>query len=284
MGRYPVRSARLIAGLVASGFLGLSQDSPATRVSEDRIQEINQQIRVGGQAAVTTGLLKERALLLTDLIQRNPRAAVDSALPDDLRQNLVRSLPAAETLLEERGQWTGPFVTSVADDFAHTRSWVSRAIRIRGHVFGLYWDSPPEAGCSQLATVRGMRLGNRIAAASGEVAQDANAPCATTGDQKTAVLLINYPSTPLTSGYTASYVNNVFFGPAPSVSDYWRETSYGSTLPTNPPFSMMDHSATSTFPGQSYHRTRHALSRNRARLSRFRKQRHARSGGIPVHL
>ena len=44
------------------------------------------------------------------------------------------------------------------------------------------------------------------------------------------MLLLNYPSTPLTPGYTQSYVNNVFFGPAPSVCDYWREVSYGSTF------------------------------------------------------
>ncbi len=120
-------------------------------------------------------------------------------------------------------------MTSVADDFAHHRSWTTRVIRVQGQAVSLFWDSPPVGGCAPSATVQGIRLGNRIAAISGEVTEDANSPCSTMGDQKTVVLLINYKSTPLTSGYTPSYVKNIFFGPAPSVTDYWREVSYGST-------------------------------------------------------
>ena len=223
-------SARIVAGLLASGLLAFSQIAPVTRESEDRIEEINRQVSVEGNAAVMNSLLQERARLLTTLMEQNPRAAVESALPGELRQALASRVPDAGALLEEKGEWTGPLVTSIADDFAHHRSWESRVIRIQGHSVSLYTDSPPTAGCSPSATVRGIRLGQRIAAASVEVTEDANSPCSTTGEQKTAVLLLNYPSTPLTSGYTPSYVKNVFFGPAPSVSDYWRDASYGSTF------------------------------------------------------
>ena len=223
-------SAQILAGLLASSLLAFSQIAPVARVSEDRIRDINQQIPVEGNAAAMSGLLKQRASLLTRLMEQNPHAAVELALPDELRQDLARRVPNAGTLLEEKGEWTGPLVTSIADDFAHHRSWESRVIRIQGHSVSLYSDSPPAAGCSPSATVRGIRLGQRIAAASVEVTEDASSPCTTTGEQKTAVLLLNYPSTPLTSGYTPSYVRNVFFGPAPSVSDYWRDASYGSTF------------------------------------------------------
>jgi len=222
-------SAKIVAGLLASGFLVFSQIAQVTRASEDRIRDINRQVGVEGDAAAMNGLLKERARLLTELMERNPRAAVELALPDALRQDLVRRVPEAATLLEEQGQWTGPLATSVADDFAHGRSWLSRVMRIKGQTVSLYWDSPPVDGCAPSATVRGIRLGRRIAVGSGEVTADIASPCTTTGGQKTAVLLINYPSTPLTSGYTTSYVDNVFFGPAPSVTDYWREASYGTT-------------------------------------------------------
>jgi M6 family metalloprotease-like protein len=223
-------SARIVAGLLTSGFLAFSQITPATRGSEDRIQDINQQIRVEGNVSVTNGLLEERARLLTKLMEQNPRAAVASALPDDLRRDLARRVPEAATWLEEQGEWTGPLVTTVADDFAHARSWESRVIRIQGHSVSLYADPPPAAGCSPSATVQGIRLGQRIAATSVELAQGANSPCTTTGEQRTVVLLLSYPSTPITPGYTASYVNNAFFGPAPSVSDYWRDASYGSAF------------------------------------------------------
>jgi M6 family metalloprotease-like protein len=161
-------------------------------------------------------------------MEKNPGAAVESALPDDLRKDLANRIPDAATWLEERGEWTGEMVTSVADDFKHARSQTSRTIRVQQRTLKLFWDSPPAAACSPSATVRGIRLGDAIAAIAGEVVADPGSPCSTTGDQKTVVLLLSYPSTPITPGYTQSYVNNVFFGPAPSVADYWRQGSYGN--------------------------------------------------------
>ena len=218
---------RILAGLLAGSYLAFSQVAP---LSEDRIRDINQRIGHEDSAAARNTLLKERARLLSKLMEQNPRAAVELALPDGVREALASQVPDAGTLVEEKGEWTGPLVTSIADDLAHHRSWESRVIRIRGHAVSLYADSPPTPGCSPSATVRGIRLGQRIAAASVEVTENASSPCTTTGQQKTVVLLLNYPSTPLTSGYTPSYVHNIFFGPAPSVSDYWREASYGSTF------------------------------------------------------
>jgi M6 family metalloprotease-like protein len=223
------QSGRVVAAIIASGLLAFSQISPVGRSSEDRIQDINQQLRMERNDDVAKGLLMERARLLSSLMEQNPRAAVASALPAALRQNLASRVRDDGTLLEEQGEWTGPLVTTVADDFAHAQSHESRVLRVQGQAFSLFWDSPPVGGCAPSATVRGIRLGRRIAVASGEVTAAADPACTTTGDQKTVVLLINYPSTPLTSGYTASYVDNIFFGPAPSVADYWREASYGTT-------------------------------------------------------
>jgi M6 family metalloprotease-like protein len=215
--------------LLAGSISVFSQVAPATRVSEDRIPNINRQISAEGNAAAIRGLLKERARILAELMEKNPRAAVESALPDELRKDLASRVPDAETLLEETGEWSGEMTTSIADDFKHGRSQTLRTIRVQQHTMKLFWDSPPAAACSPSATVRGIRLGDRIAATSGEVAADPGSPCTTTGDQKTVVLLLSYPSTPITPGYTQSYVNSVFFGPAPSVADYWRQGSYGST-------------------------------------------------------
>jgi M6 family metalloprotease-like protein len=222
-------SALIVAFTLTSGLLGFSQIAPAARTGEDRIQEINQQLRAERSDETTRSLLTERAGLLARLMEQNPLAAVESALPAALRQDLANRMQDDGTLLEQQREWTGPLVTSVADDFAHGRSWLTRVIRVKGQTVSVYWDSPPVDGCAPSATVRGIRLGRRIAVASGEVVAETASPCTTTGDQKTAVLLINYPSTPLTSGYTTSYVNNIFFGPAPSVTDYWREASYGTT-------------------------------------------------------
>ena len=116
--KFPIgcHSGRIVAGLLAGSSLAFSQIAPVARMSQDQIRDINQQIRVEGNAAVINGLLKERAHLLTDLMEKNPRAAVESALPDELRQDLASRVPDAEPLLEEKGEWTGPLVTTVADD------------------------------------------------------------------------------------------------------------------------------------------------------------------------
>lgn len=74
-------SARIVAGLLATGLLAFSQIAPVTRDSEDRIEEINRQVSVEGNAAAMNSLLQERARLLTTLMEQNPRAAVESALP-----------------------------------------------------------------------------------------------------------------------------------------------------------------------------------------------------------
>jgi M6 family metalloprotease-like protein len=220
---------RVLTGLLAGGILALAQTGPVTRVSQDRIRNINQQVASERNSEVIQGLLTERAGLLSELMEKNPRAAAESALPDELRRDLAARVASADRLLEERGQWTGPLVTSIADDFTHRRSQVLRVIRVQGRALSLFWDAPPAVNCSASATVRGIRLRDRIAATSGEVTPDASSPCSTTGDQKTVVLLLSYPSTPLTEGYTPSYVKSLFFGPAPSVADYWREASYGAT-------------------------------------------------------
>lgn len=226
-------SARIVAGLLAGGLLAFSQIVPATPVNEIRIADINRLILVERDAAAMNALLKKRAQLLTDLMEQNPGAAVHAALSGKARHDLVSRFPDAEALLEQSGEWTGPLMTSVADDLTHGRSWTMRVMHIAGHSVRLYWDSPAAAQCSPSATVQGIRLGNRIAAVSGQVTtDDTSVPgsCSTTGQQNTAVLLINYPSTSLTAGYTASYVGNIFFGPAPSVTDYWNEASYGTTF------------------------------------------------------
>ena len=175
-------------------------------------------------------LLEARARLLAEMIENHPSSAVHVALSDELRQHLVRRFPEAETLLEEKGEWSGSLVLAIADDFTHRHTGKTvQTLRVQGHLYNLYSDAPASATCARSATVQGIRLGDRIAAASVEVVQDAASPCTTTGDQKTVVLMVNYKSHQITPGYTSEFLSRAFFGPAPSLSDYWRDASYGTT-------------------------------------------------------
>ena len=197
-----------IAAMLACALLVDSPITPAAHAQtksliQDQIRDLNQQIDVESDDPLVNGLLKERGRLLAELMQQNPAAALESALPDGLHQALARRYPEARPWLEEKGEWTGPLVISIAEDSTHRRSKMTQILRVQGHPLSLYWGSPPDAACARSATVRGVRLGNRIAVASVQVAAEAASACATTGNQNTAVLMINYKSHAVTPGYTA---------------------------------------------------------------------------------
>ncbi len=226
------RIGRRVAGAMLSGLLAVSLAIPARAESHqvpEQIGDLNRQITADSDAALTQDLLQERAHLLGALIESDPAAAVKSALPSDLIRRLVDRHPEAEPLLEERGSWTGPLVIAAADDFTHHRSRKIQTLRAGGRLYKLYSNSPANPTCARSATVHGIRLGDAMAAASVEVARDSDSPCTTTGDQKSAVLMINFPSAQITPGYTPDFVRSTFFGPAPSLADYWNDASYGTT-------------------------------------------------------
>ena len=70
-------------------------------------------------------------------------------------------------------------------------------------------------------------------AAAGQAAPEAvSGTCSTTGEQKLAVLMLSFPSTPFPSYVTASYVQSTLFGPDPSTAGLIADASYGQTSVT----------------------------------------------------
>ena len=236
----------MAAAVLFCGLFFCSPVAPAARAQvthrvREQISDLNRQIAVDGDRAVVQGRLEQRAHLLATLIEIDPAAAVESALPSDLRHALAKRHPQAEPLLEEKGSWTGPLVIAIADDFTHQHPGKTiQTLRVEGHLYTLYWNSPANATCARSATVHGIRLGGRMAAASVELAADVDSPCTTTGDQKTVVLMVNYKSIKITPGYTAEFLHSAFFGPAPSLSDYWHNASYGTTTASGDVFGPFD--------------------------------------------
>ena len=222
-------AAALCCGLLACLLAAPAARAQASPRVREQVRDWNRQIAEDGDAALAQGLLQERAPVLAALMESDPTAAVESALPSDIRQTLVKRHPEAEPLLEETGSWTGPLVIAAADNFSSHRSRTIQTLRVQGHLYNLYSNLPANATCARSATAHGIRLGDRLAAALVEVAPDTDSPCTTTGDQKTAVLMVNYKSTQITAGYTPDFVRSAFFGPAPSLADYWNDASYGTT-------------------------------------------------------
>jgi len=81
---------RIVAVLLLGAFVASSQTAPGTRNGNDRILNLNQRIRTQPDGAKLRALLEERARLLAELIEQDPRAAADSVLSGELLQDLAR--------------------------------------------------------------------------------------------------------------------------------------------------------------------------------------------------
>jgi M6 family metalloprotease-like protein len=121
--------------------------------------------------------------------------------------------------------------TVVVDAPAHRASRVERRLRANDGTL-LALDLPrggaePESGAE--VTVRGVRVGDRVAAGSVRVSPLARttAPsCAPTGQQDVAVLLVTIGGTPAPE-LSAADAYDLFFGATSSVDSWVREASYG---------------------------------------------------------
>ena len=156
------------------------------------------------------GQTDRRAEALYALMPVNPAEAARSAGP------------------ELRGHWQGHIVAVIEDDLRHNRQQTRYRARIGAADFELYFaGQPPALACNRDYLIGGVHLRDRmIAETATPVAAVASAGCSTTGAQKTAAILLQFPSTPLPSGFTAGFVQNVLFG-SRSINGYFNEVSYG---------------------------------------------------------
>jgi hypothetical protein len=129
---------------------------------------------------------------------------------------------------ELHGQWQGRILAIVEDDLRHGRQNTRYRARIGASDFELYFaGQPPALACDREYRIGGVQVRNRMVAETATpVAAVTSGGCSTTGAQKTAAILLAFPSTPLPAGVSASFVQNVLFG-SRSVNGYYNEVSYG---------------------------------------------------------
>src|SRR5438034_4793550 len=177
-------------------------------------------------------VIEQRAAILGNMIQTDPAKALGLAFSQDLLANLAGAFPQSASQLESAGTWEGQlnWVVAMKPDLINYRDL--RRLTIGSESYEVYFAQREPAGmkCRDILRVRGIRVDTRIAAADANIQSVAAAGgCNTIGDQKTVVLLVTFPGTPAPTIDPAS-VNNIFFGSAGrSVSEYWREASYGVT-------------------------------------------------------
>jgi M6 family metalloprotease-like protein len=216
----------LAASLLCSvGLLLNAQTSDAI----GRLRDWNRRLTAGSlSTADAASILRQRARSLYTLIRSDPAAALSVALPQEQIDAVGNSGAATADLLEIRGEWQGPAVAVIEDDFQHGVSRTRWRIRIEGAPVEVYFaGASPTLQCEHEVKVSGVRLGGRIAAATATVLA-ATAACTTTGTQHLAVILAGFPSNPFPSNLTPDFVTSAMFGSTPpSMAGYYTENSYG---------------------------------------------------------
>lgn len=202
-------------------------------------EAVDGQDRVGQVKRWNTGLVRaaeqvwaDRAAALAALMREDPAAALAAALPAAEAAQLRRQRPDAGQWLEEWGEWEGEAERIVHDNFAEGTSQEHLYVRQPGgasevHLAGL----EPLLRCGDRIRVEGLRLGGQIAGrmAGPVVANREASSCTTTGEQKVAVLLLQFPGNPLPPGITPASFQPYLTGATNSLDGYWREASGGAT-------------------------------------------------------
>ena len=200
-------------------------------LAEIRVASANRRLADEGTgAAEIRQILTERAAMLRELMRTDPARAIVLALPEATARNIRRAAPDALDLIETVGEWDEPVQVVVRDDFANGVSQTLLSMAMDGQAVDLYLEGQtPSLKCGDRVRASGIRLGNIIAARVIHI-QASVSPCTTTGDQKTAIILLNFPSFTLPANINAAFLQSVYFAAgARSQSNHWLESSYGLT-------------------------------------------------------
>ena len=200
-------------------------------------------------------VLVERASLLRRLMVVDPARIARLGLIREAAAR-IRSLGIPDSL-EDEGEWTGNIDRLTADDFETRRSQRHILLRTGREDVELFLAEGARLPKAGVVRVRGIRLGDRVAALTvGEVPADesrdtsvgavaaaeevgaalTSLDCDTLGDQKTAVIMVTTPLSPaFPAGFDAAYFTQRYFGgtnaslATSSVNLFMQEASHGLT-------------------------------------------------------
>lgn len=169
-------------------------------------------------------VIEERAVALTALIESDPEAALAAGFSSDLLEKLAGAFPASAGSLEARGSVSGTYEVEIGDSTELGPGIETRGLRIGNRRIGLFFatDDNPEPGSTVEAA--GMFVGDSMATSSAQETASAAATCSDLGNQRVAVIKVLFPSTSVSLPNAS--IDDWFFAPGNTVSEFWRENSF----------------------------------------------------------
>jgi M6 family metalloprotease-like protein len=244
-----IPSRTLLFTLVASfGPLLYAQGNSAAA----RMRQLNNDLlRIQGQAnqaspseaaqlhSQAAAVFQERVEALVALIQTDAAEALKQALPSGVLDTLAATFPELASQLESQGSWQGPVDYLIADYPDKTHRAIRR-MKVGSEVLEIEFAGPEPPGLKSgdILSVHGVRAGNTVAAADGNVSGSIVAPatCSTKGAQSVATILVEFPDYKLAGGVDQELMKGILYGnssttktnsPDWSVDDFWQQNSDG---------------------------------------------------------
>lgn len=207
----------------------------------DTVRSFNQDLdRSLSSGTSVSNILAQRAAKMFELMGSDPQQAMRLSLSTALAARLSAVAPNAIGQIESQGEWRGALRVVVEDDFSHrtsrTRYWIETGGE---HVEVYFADHPAGLSSGQVVSVRGVRLGKRMAAVLTDVTPAATTSnCGPIGEQKIAVVMLEFPGVPFPySLVTPAELHDMYFSSSkPSLDGYLREASYGKMFATGDVF------------------------------------------------
>ncbi len=243
MNRFKTTVALVFMLLIAATALPAQESEKAQKMRglNNKLLAIHAQLQESGKGSAgslrsqAAPILAERAATLNALNAENPAEALKLAFSQDLLDNLKASFPQSAGQLESQGVWEATVEHFVFDDPSMTVRRTRLNMLLGNENVELHFapGAEPDIHCHAIVRVAGVRSGNRLAGAGGQVTGSdvAAAGCSTTGTQNVAVLLVTFPG--ITPSVAPQTVYDIFFSPTGrSVDGYWKEASYGKAAAT----------------------------------------------------
>lgn len=174
--------------------------------------------------AELTELTQTRRELLSLLVQDDPGAVLRVAVPAAIRERMPARI---RDRIEAEGEVEGELETAYEDD--DTSSRLVYALRSGGRRLELRFAADfPELPTGARVRVRGVEIDGTLALSSGDTSVQVVSvpPAETFGEQRTAVLLVNFQTNPGAMPWTLDDARSRVFG---ATSDFFRENSSQQT-------------------------------------------------------